>query len=393
MVPKGVVRSEPERHRRVREVVTLPSQLSMSLEQALLAEFDRTLTPEQIDLVRNLAESDRPLHYQTQAAAFAYLYFGANYSKAYQACRRILERLPRRGFRVLDLGCGSGAASAGVLSALADEGFEIREVCAVDLSAIQLRWYEQIVRPWITRNPNLRLVTAHEDASAFLERDRGGWDLIVGSYLVPELSLPQRDRLMQLLDAPKHRASETLFVQSDADGHPHFHGRLLEGALEGDALKVRLDFLQNIEFPVLPKHAVHPGVIVDSSYSSQILTDYFDAWNKLDADRVVGLFCNDAEYVILDKKILAGQPAIQNYWRYNSINQESVRASVVRRFITHSGVLARWHAEFYRTDKQRWYNLKGLMLLQLASGAIRRLTERYSIEDVASPRKIDATDG
>src|SRR6266480_2723389 len=120
---------QSKRAERLSSFIALPGSVSNNLENSLLDEFARSLTPELVDEVQQLSQHDRPLNYGKHAASFAYLYFGANYSKAYISCKAVISKLPRKRLRVLDLGCGSGASSAAIVTALVEHGFQLSELC------------------------------------------------------------------------------------------------------------------------------------------------------------------------------------------------------------------------------------------------------------------------
>lgn len=203
-----------------------PSGLDESLGDALGCERSRgRLGDASIDRVLRLIESDQIPDYQSDGAAFAYLYYPVNFIKAATA---IDELLPVNDstvpfIEVLDLGCGSGASTAAIASVLGPRAAHVR-IVAFDRCARQLELLSEISLPWIRQqHPNVEVVVTNGDVRdiTLLRSPR----VVVCSYLLTELTTPERLSLIQRLKKQLQGGLSVIILDSDSAGRP-FHGDL-----------------------------------------------------------------------------------------------------------------------------------------------------------------------
>src|SRR5690606_8369080 len=97
---------------------SLPNMVESELHRTLYEQKLGLLTSGKVEDVAEVIRSKKNPIYKTDWASFSYLYFAANYVKAFLAARAVSPPIPDKIFRVLDLGCGAGPATIGVLSAL-----------------------------------------------------------------------------------------------------------------------------------------------------------------------------------------------------------------------------------------------------------------------------------
>src|SRR5215467_7283442 len=136
-----------------------PKDLLANLHAALLKApvnyLDINLVDDLKKRIRNNAKPD----YRRDWAAFSYLYFVANFVKTYSATQHLLTpSVPPRKYRILDLGCGAGASSAAVLTALSE--WLTRNDCFVELTGVdnsseQLSMNNAVLSPWLSQFPGI----------------------------------------------------------------------------------------------------------------------------------------------------------------------------------------------------------------------------------------------
>src|SRR5262245_18765173 len=233
------------------KVLRLPDRLSSALGDLFASgpPGDRDL-----QTVYCLGKAHRPIDHARHAVAFAYLYFGANYAKAYHATASSLRL--RDPIRLLDLGTGAGASTCGIIQACIDKGVPIRDVCVVEASREELRLFERIAVPWIREAlPRATFTSVEDDAARWLRRERPRWDLVVASYLFCEMSPAKRAELGEELE---RLCGETRFLIVDAYEDKTSLFDPCNGtwrAIDVSRLKIELPFLGRTAFTLIPPYS------------------------------------------------------------------------------------------------------------------------------------------
>ncbi len=243
----------------------LPKQVESSLLHALCAVAPSLLTRAALVQVRQIVRSRQIPHYQQDWAAFAYLYFPANFAKAYLAARHIVpSTLAGAGtvIEVVDLGCGGGASLIGTLLGLRSSGatdaVRIGRVIAVDRSEEQLRLFDAVARPWIAQEfPDVAVDTRRQDVFDFLKERSSNANIVIAAYLASELSPARNEEFRSLLRSrcAAGKVNELLLLESD----PLKRGLTIE-RYDGsvifapyDAVRLDLSFLDTLGLNYAPK--------------------------------------------------------------------------------------------------------------------------------------------
>lgn len=151
------------------------------------------------DEVKARARRGLSMDYRKHWVAFAKLYFVQNYWKCYRAAAKMPCRAaPRHRLRILDLGCGGGSSSAGVIAALTRR-FDLPgiDILAIDSSMEQVTLYEKICLEWLREKSSISCTLKHRDAFALFDSDDSQWDLIIASYLFCEMRPEQHRNLLR----------------------------------------------------------------------------------------------------------------------------------------------------------------------------------------------------
>jgi hypothetical protein len=127
----------------------LPWHLASALRDVLIRAPAELLNPNIVSELRSIIRARQIPNYERHWAAFAYLYYHENFQKAYLAAHYFLSRSFDRVLRIIDLGCGGGASTAGVICALQAIGPHpplIEKTIGVDTSPSQLELFHWIVK-------------------------------------------------------------------------------------------------------------------------------------------------------------------------------------------------------------------------------------------------------
>ena len=133
-------------NRRKTGFTLFPTKLEQALFRALQPGAKELKQTEWLDDFRHALGYGYVLRYDKDWVAFNYLFYAANFIKAKTAFHELVgfKRSYNTSYRILDLGCGSGAASAGVLQCMFDKTVEKTasiEFVGVDRDATQLALY------------------------------------------------------------------------------------------------------------------------------------------------------------------------------------------------------------------------------------------------------------
>lgn len=356
----------------------LPERLEHALEEALRADLETTLSACSISDVEKRVRSGESLDYDSDAAPFAYLYFAANYIKGYLVAESCLD-LADHPLRILDVGCGSGASTAGVVSALAAKGHSIEQVVGVDHSSTQLEWFEHVFATWMNCEcPTTEVVLDQDDARNAIEEvvhEVGSYDLLILSYILCELPPNEQKAILELLDLAE---TEFLAIDNSQDGHPIFRTRRSDWKpLDLRGVHASLRFPPRLGLAPSPKYSSPHALSPRTESRVSALDRYMQLWREHDVDGLKSFFAPDAEYRIIGKRTFVGLPQIEAYWRENSREQCNVKCAIIVRDEWDSGAVAQWSATFLRVDKQARYYLAGMLWLSKNAGLVTRLVECF----------------
>ena len=236
----------------------LPSSVERSLRVLLETELDHSLSTASVQRVSGTIQHQGGLDYEQDWAPFAYMYFGANFLKTAFAADDGIKVPQSQALRILDLGCGAGAASVGLVSII-EQASAVRSVAitAVDISRAQLTAYNRIVGPWLPiqfKKSDVQCVQA--DVSTFLAEE-GDWDIVLLSYLLCELDERLRIDVSHRLEVGSlFRESMIVVVDQDSSGEPFYWTRMRGRRLINQkGLYVDQAFLKSLGIGVCPAYA------------------------------------------------------------------------------------------------------------------------------------------
>lgn len=363
----------------VEVVASLPLSIEKNLYNLLLSVPEEYVSSDRLKRVKETLKARQLLDYDVDWAGFTYLYYGANYVKAYLAWQSSRFLIPNSGVRIVDLGCGGGASTIGVLSALmsneVNSKLDISNVVAVDRCGVQLDAFTKVARPWVDQNyPKARVDVVQQDIFDFLEEDSLDADVIILSYVMAELNDKQSEELWRLLEMKaKAKTCEVIVIESDSFGRGVTVERLDRKPflVRYDSIKLKLPLLRSLQLQYAPK-------FTDDEVSKDLVRKYFDAWVTHDAQVIREIFSEDATYEILGSKTLRGIDEIEKYWVHNSRTQRNVKCGPISQKKIDGGVGVIWSADFERVDCGESRRLDGMLWLILKSGKISKLSEAYS---------------
>lgn len=358
----------------------LPAQLDARVANLLSEKRAHSLSDSSIqNLKKKIAEKITP-QYKDDWAAFTYLYYSANFLKCYLSICSSAVHFKNKTLRVLDIGCGGGASTAAAISALSMLGNKISEVIAVDRSKEQLSVFKSVTEPWIKeRHPHTKVGVLQCEIFEYLEKSIDT-DLILLSYVTPELSHEEIKTLRSQLAARCQLTDAfVVFVESD-----HLHrGISIEVLgekpylLPYNRVAFRSPRTESLGFQICPKFT--PG-----KQQEQIIMNYFDCWVHHSIKELPNIFDRDCVYMINNIRTLFGIESITDYWIENSREQRNVEYSYQIVDQSLDSISLQWTASFDRVDTRDRRHLRGLMLLKISNGKISYLAEAFNQDRIVS---------
>jgi SAM-dependent methyltransferase len=359
----------------------LPRELAQALLSVLRQAPEGFLVDSLLNEVRSRISAREIVDYRRAWAAFSYLYFGANFAKAYLATLHLLRRPVVHPIELVDLGCGSGAATAGVVACLRDYGsdFNLSRVVAIDLSKDQLRLFGSTTGVWLHNCwPKLQIDLKQMNLIDYLQGHADlGKQTVIASYVMTELSEPDKIRFRNFIRAA--RPIDSLIIESA----PGIRGLRVErpdgstNLITYDSLEVDLSFLDELGVTSVQPHLAMQK-FSEKTEEYQLLQRYINSWENHDVGEIRKIFHRDAVYEILGGKVLHGRGEIEDYWQRNKANQSDLTLQFFDCSCAPGQVTVNWNARFYRLDKRAIYKLSGIMRLTISDGYIHRLTEAYT---------------
>lgn len=196
----------------------LPQAIDQSLKSVLdLEAMQGRLTDTVVcDLSERISAGSVP-RYEVDWAAFTYYFFPANLHKAMLASRFLRGRLPRK-VKVIDLGCGSGATSAGLVYGLAQACPEVEqiEITAIDRCQEQLCAYITLMSAVSSdTHISIKFVTKCREVLEYIDEPRALPDLVMSSYLLTELDQAARMKVEAFHDKCVLAGRSSLRIDKD----------------------------------------------------------------------------------------------------------------------------------------------------------------------------------
>jgi SAM-dependent methyltransferase len=358
----------------------LPAQLDTKIANLFLDKNHPELSNSSIISLKRKIAARIPPQYKNDWAPFTYLYYSANFLKCYLSICSSAMHIKNRSLKILDIGCGGGASTAATVSALTRLGNSVAEVIAVDRSIQQLSVFESVTKAWISEcYPATKTTALHCELSEYLEHGPHA-DVIVISYVTPELNCEEIKSLhSQLLIRSQEAHSFIVFIESDSI----HRGVSIEVfgekpyLLPYNRVAYRSPKTESLGFQISPK-------FTPSRYQENLIRDYFECWISHNTEQLRELFERDCLYVINNTRILHGIESIVEYWKHNSERQRNVRYSYEITSQTLDTICFQWIASFDRIDTGDHRQLHGMMLLKLKNGKISYLAEAFSQSKTAS---------
>lgn len=236
--------------------LSLPTLLSHRLEEYLRSSWANVEA--QLEHVKLAAERYERLTYPRDTPAFAYLYFGANFAKAFRAAAQLG---PGGSFdRLADLGGGMGASLCGTLAGLRSVGRAVSRFTLVDKDPTQIQLFEQISVPWIRETfGGVLRETVEEDARVWCKRANERPDCIISSYLLCEQNESGRTELLKYLATARRNGAATIVIDTAGRASAYW----LNGTkhqFHNEDLTIAIPFAARLKAQVPPKYSVTPSV-------------------------------------------------------------------------------------------------------------------------------------
>lgn len=351
----------------------LPDSLDAAMAAFLAPYVGGSLTEAAVLSLRaSIRARDIP-QYDHAWAPFNYLYFSSNFLKANLAARVASKHLPSRQLRLLDLGCGGGASTAGFISGLSDAGHFVSHVTAIDCNRSQVEVFRSVAWPWLSlHNQNIEIELIESNFVTYACDHGNEYDVVLLSYSLCELQKEDQEIVRAaLLDSLSRRKNLSIVIESDPRGYGmglEFVGRIAE-IVPYDSVIFECPHIAGLGLEALPKFS--------RSLPSNIFGEYVQCWKNHDVRLLELLFHDECRYQINDDRTLIGIGAIRDYWTHNSIRQQNVNVRYSVLLETVSCVIVEWVAEFDRIDTRDHRHLMGMMVIELSNGKIVHLREVY----------------
>jgi len=120
----------------------------------------------------------------------------------------------------------------------------------------------------------------------------------------------------------------------------------------------------------MPTNAVAQQEL-DTAKVESWLKDYKEAWETMDADKVVLLFTEDATYREDPYKVpFQGRKGIHKYWATVTADQKDVEFTYEVLSVTGNTGIAHWHSEFLQPSSGTTIILDGIFILKFSQGEL-----------------------
>lgn len=338
-----------------------------ALQQAIEERARDEHAEERRELAKWFVSRGGPIDYERYAEAFAVAYLLPNYWKAAHA---LLRARPGSRTKVVDLGCGSGAAAWAALAWHASEADadESIELLLVDRSRRSLSLAEELGERVLASLPSLRYTIRVEHAELDAGTEVPSDSLILLSHVLTE----HRNSLQPLLSsAARERAGGQLLIIERHDDDVWID---IDAA--ADSLHLARDgreWNRRVETLVTPSSHKAAGLRTrwmllsrpeTSSVVACVVARYFDAWRRQDVNRLNDVFAAEAKYMYDPFSApLVGREAIMGYWRREVLSQQRPTVLLDSLTLTASEGIVEWTACFERENLS--VEVRGMMVLRV----------------------------
>ena len=113
------------------------------------------------------------------------------------------------------------------------------------------------------------------------------------------------------------------------------------------------------------------------------MKQYGNAWEKLDSEAITKIFTEDATYQETPfKEPLKGHSEIRNYWEnIVKIKEKNVKFTLNNIYARGNIGIAEWKSSFIRRDNDNPEELRGIILIEVQNGKIKKLWEYWHREE------------
>jgi SAM-dependent methyltransferase len=336
-----------------------------------------------LSVLRRSFEGIEQIDYDELGESFAYRYFLANYWKVGLALRDARLRPPST---VIDLGSGSGAATAAILSWIYSKEATQKpvEVILVDRSPKQLALARDLLASVAASLPGLSLVISTLESE--ITPNEIAWrsvasaaDLVVASHLLTE-NADCAPALLERLLRSMATDSDLLVVERPDD---KVWSRLPQGAARAvqasdEGLPLNGFSGKRGKRQIATRYLTIPA---RTTPWIDLVGRYFRAWREQSVEQLDAVFAPNAVY--LDKpraKPIHSLEGIREYWRQRVLPQRDPNPSVLSLACGRESAFVEWQADL--TVDRRRKRVRGEMSLELDGSGERigRLREHYSSE-------------
>lgn len=177
------------------------------------------LSSERVELLRKIVQNSDSIDYATHAHSFLYLYYVANYYKTrFSLSRAIEKQFTKNTVRMLDLGCGSGASTLGLIDWFRSTYSNLDlYIDAVDVSKPQLGLLARIIDETNILSGN-QISIHNDDALVYLSTNETKYDLILDSNFICELDKAKRTEAINLMNARLQIDGVLVAVERNSSG-------------------------------------------------------------------------------------------------------------------------------------------------------------------------------
>lgn len=115
----------------------------------------------------------------------------------------------------------------------------------------------------------------------------------------------------------------------------------------------------------------------------KIILKYGEAWEKQDPNKILEIFTEDATYKETPfKKYFKGHKNIRKYWNDKvKLKQKKVKFKLISAHVSGNIGIAEWMTKFISNDNGNEKELRGIILVKIVNGKIKKLWEYWHKEE------------
>lgn len=315
------------------------------------------------------------------ATAHAASYYWVNYHK----CKHSLQQFdyrppPTATLRVLDVGCGSGAASAALVNYFRDTldyPYPIT-LHAVDSSQPQLDLASRL--SWhVLERRRVSIKSTCTNASLALDP---AFDFAVFSFVLGELDGETLSACLTGISSLIDNGASVLVIDQAESGVFEAMDSQLSPGWPTESLFTTINIPRDEGCMASPRtrFSISARLITGNRIAdgdASVLRQYNACWINHDTGLLRRLFAPHATYSIGDHRSFVGIGAIEAYWLRNQQAQRDVKLVFGRTQQVGNTITANWNASFDRLDLEKRMFLKGVMKLAIHSSQVLAFDEYY----------------